>query len=227
MTQTEETKNAEALLTSWEQNASAWTEAVRQQKIESRRLVTDQAIIAQALNLNPHKVLDLGCGEGWLTRALSGEGLNVVGIDGSENLISSAKQAGGEYLCLSYEALVAEPERAGSDYELIIANFSLLGEDLAPLLKALRQICVPEAGVLIQTLHPLSAGEPYQNGWRREDFTGFGDSDWEPMPWYFRTLSGWLSLLTDAGLGFQALHEPTHPVSGKPLALMLVAKFLA
>lgn len=227
MTPTEETKNAEALLTSWEQNAAAWTEAVRQQKIESRRLVTDGAVIALARSLEPRKVLDLGCGEGWLTRTLSEEGLNVVGIDGSENLISSARQAGGEYLCLSYEALMAEPTLAGTGYELIIANFSLLGEDLAPLLKALRQISVPEAALLIQTLHPLSAGEPYQNGWRREDFTGFGDSDWAAMPWYFRTLSGWLSLLTDAGLCLQTLSEPAHPATGKPLSLMLLAKFLA
>ncbi len=216
----------QALQLSWEQNALAWTDVVRDQGIESRRLVTDDAIVQAALRVCSErksvKVLDLGCGEGWLTRRLCAEGLPVTGCDGSVELIQQAqalneslsesptgKQA--HYLCLSYDTLSLEPAQAGSDYDLIIANFALLSEDLAPLLSALRQISVKNAHLLIQTLHPFNAGEPYCNGWRREDFTGFGDpeqNNWTPMPWYFRTVSGWLQLLQDAGWQLKHLAEP-------------------
>jgi hypothetical protein len=56
----------ELLCLSWQANADAWTAAVREQRIESRRLVTDAAILALALA--PLRILDLGCGEGWLRR---------------------------------------------------------------------------------------------------------------------------------------------------------------
>lgn len=227
---------------SWEQNALAWTDVVRAQGIESRRLVTDEAIVQAALALTTDsqafKVLDLGCGEGWLTRRLSAEGLNVTGCDGSAELIQQAQALSelstenqADYLCLSYETLSLKPAQAGSDYDLMIANFALLSEDLVPLVSALRQISSKNAHLLIQTLHPfnlVNAGEPYSNGWRREDFTGFGgdheQNTWTPMPWYFRTVSGWLQLLQDAGWLFKHLAEPVHPQTLKPLSLILTAQ---
>lgn len=56
----------EQLSLSWQANADAWTAAVREQRIESRRQVTDAAILALA----PLRILDLGCGEGWLRRTV-------------------------------------------------------------------------------------------------------------------------------------------------------------
>src|SRR5687768_1888520 len=80
-----------ALQASWESNAEAWTAAVRSGAIESRRLATDKAIVTAALTLKPAKVLDLGCGEGWLAGALAQHGLETVGIDGSASLIAAAR----------------------------------------------------------------------------------------------------------------------------------------
>lgn len=55
---------------SWRANAQAWVDAVRSGRIESRRLVTDQAVLDAVLTPRPRRVLDLGCGEGWLCREL-------------------------------------------------------------------------------------------------------------------------------------------------------------
>ena len=52
----------EQLQQSWQANADAWAAAVREQRIESRRLVTDAAIIQAVLALQPKRVLDIGCG---------------------------------------------------------------------------------------------------------------------------------------------------------------------
>jgi len=58
------TSDEKSILTCWQTNAAAWIKAVRQQEIESRRLVTDTAIIDAVLSLGPKHVLDVGCGEG-------------------------------------------------------------------------------------------------------------------------------------------------------------------
>jgi 2-polyprenyl-3-methyl-5-hydroxy-6-metoxy-1,4-benzoquinol methylase len=87
---------------SWIANATAWREAVREQRIESRRLVTDAAVVSAVLAESPRRVLDLGCGEGWLGRALSGHGIAVTGVDGSAPLIEAARSLGGAtFLTLS------------------------------------------------------------------------------------------------------------------------------
>ena len=38
---------------------------MRERRIESRRLVTDAAIVQAILALAPKRVLDMQCGEGW------------------------------------------------------------------------------------------------------------------------------------------------------------------
>src|SRR5688500_16607039 len=123
---------------SWIANAPAWCDAVRQGRIESRRVATDAAIVDAVLDAKPRRVLDVGCGEGWLARALASHGIAVTGVDFSAPLIDAAKAlGGGEFLALSYETLVADPARAGADFDAIVANFSLLDDRAEDLLRAL------------------------------------------------------------------------------------------
>jgi SAM-dependent methyltransferase len=215
---------AARLLDSWQENAAAWTSAVRSGAIESRRLATDAAIVDAVLERRPRKVLDLGCGEGWLVRALAARGVTAVGLDGAAPLVDAASSAGGSFVRLSYAELIAAPERCGEGFELVVANFALFEEDLLPLLAALRRIMTGGGWLLVQTLHPLAAGPPYEDGWRTENFCGFGEATWTPMPWYFRTLGSWLGVLRDGGFALQALREPAHPQERRPLSLLLEAR---
>jgi SAM-dependent methyltransferase len=220
---TEHTDEAARLLDSWHDNAAAWTAAVRSGAIESRRLATDAAILDAVLDRQPRKVLDLGCGEGWLVRALAQRGLVAVGVDGAAPLVEAAADAGGSFVRLSYAELVAAPERCGENFDLVVANFALLEEEILPLLTALRRIMTVDGWLLIQTLHPLAAGPSYEDGWRIEDFRGFAEAGWTPMPWYFRTLGSWVGLLRDGGFALQGLREPAHPQERRPLSLLLEA----
>lgn len=213
------------LLESWHHNAPSWIDAVRTGAIESRLKVTDQAILLAVAGRQPERVLDLGCGEGWLLRALAERAINVVGVDGDARLVEAARAAGSSPVHLAtYEELAEAKVEIGSNYDLICANFALLHQDIIPLLAAMNALLAPGGALVVQTLHPWSAAAgDYQDGWRQETFTGF-KGQWQPMPWYFRTLSSWLNALDMAGFQLTGLQEPQHPQSPVPQSLLLVAE---
>ncbi|MGR4972513.1 class I SAM-dependent methyltransferase [Pseudomonas sp. LARHCG127] len=213
------------LLQSWHHNAQAWIEAIRSGAIESRRTVTDQAMLLAVQSRRPERVLDLGCGEGWLLRALAERGIEAVGVDGDATLVEAARASGSSPVHLaSYEALVEATVDVGSGYDLICANFALLHQDIIPLLAAMNALLSPAGALVLQTLHPWTVAEGnYQDGWREETFDGF-KGQWQPMPWYLRTLSSWLNALEMAGFRLASLQEPQHPQSPVPQSLLLVAE---
>ncbi|MCY1290606.1 Ubiquinone biosynthesis O-methyltransferase [compost metagenome] len=214
----------EQLKRSWQANADAWAAAVREQRIESRRLVTDAAILRAALAMAPQRVLDIGCGEGWLCRGLAAHGIESIGVDASAPLIEAARAAGkAQYRVCGYAELEGQADLLGR-FELLVCNFALLEEPLAPILETLHSLLAPGGSLLIQTLHPWSSrgAGPYQDGWRIETFDGFGEGFQEPMPWFFRTLESWLALLHETGWRLQWMQEPLHPESEQPVSLLLL-----
>jgi SAM-dependent methyltransferase len=79
---------------------------VAQAEIASRALVTDAAIVEAVRSCAPRTGLDLGCGEGWLVRALPE--VEMVGVDAIAGLVDAAREAGGgEFRVMSYEEIAA------------------------------------------------------------------------------------------------------------------------
>lgn len=214
-------ENERRLTQSWQANAQGWIDAVRECRIDSRCLVTDAAMLDAALALSPQRALDIGCGEGWLCRALSAHGVQMVGVDAQPMLIDAARLAGGGqfHVCRHADLHAAQLGR----FDLLLCNFALLEEQLQPLLHSWHELLQPGGRLLIQTLHPLSAcaEQAYRDGWRMERFTGMGEGFPEAMPWYFRTLESWLALVAAAGWQLVARSEPPHPQSGIPASLLL------
>lgn len=213
------------IVESWSKNAIAWTEAVRGGQILSRERVTNQAIIETVLDQAPGSVLDMGCGEGWLSRALAAKGIRVLGVDAIGALVERARGAGGEFRQLSYEAIADGALDARVD--AVVCNFSLLGEaSVEALLAALPGLLNPGGKVMVQTLHPVEAcgDAPYTDGWRPGSWSGFSDAFSDPAPWYFRTLENWVALLNRCGLRLLAMREPLHPDTGRPASVIFVAE---
>lgn len=226
ITQTaEEMSHSEQLRHSWVANAAAWRDAVRGQQIESRRLVTDDAIVQTVMAQRPQTVLDLGCGEGWLARRLAVEGLAVTGVDASKPLIEAAEELGhARYVLASYEEIVADPLVTGTGFDVVAANFSLLDDRVEALLAAVASVLSAQGRIVIQTAHPMfSRGEhDYVDGWRVETFDSFNGNWVESMPWYFRTLESWCRTFDAAGLTLEEIREPMHPSRGVPASIIFV-----
>jgi len=184
------TDNAALMMRSWRVNAQAWIEAVRGGLIASRRVATDEAIVNAVLALKPGRVLDVGCGEGWLCRALAAAGVVAVDLDASPELIAAARHAGGGGFHLASYAELANLRPGIGLFPVIVCNFSLLEEEVGHVLRYLQQFLEPGGSLLIQTLHPGSGeGDGNGDGWRVESFAGFEACFTQAMPWYFRSLT--------------------------------------
>ncbi|MBB6451723.1 2-polyprenyl-3-methyl-5-hydroxy-6-metoxy-1,4-benzoquinol methylase [Salirhabdus euzebyi] len=215
------------LKSSWEENSKAWTQSIREEKIESRNIVTNPAIKQAILSHKPTRVLDVGCGEGWLARELAKENIDVVGIDGSESLIEEAKKLGNcEYHWLNYDQFSKNPASVGTDFDVVVFNFALLSENIQSVIRASAKVLSKTGVIIIQTLHPVAIiqNERYENGWKIESFDGMGEGYSASMPWYYRTLASWVQELRNSELQLVDLQEPIHPEKGNPLSLILIAK---
>ncbi len=125
---------------------------------------------------------------------------------------------------MSYAELTNDSSALGDDFDVVVFNYSLFDEDAATLLASVRPLLALDGVVIIQTLHPwsLPPGEAYCDGWRTENFAAFENQNWQPMPWYFRTLKSWHDVIRNAGLALFDLKEPAAKTGGPPPLSLLM-----
>src|SRR5580704_13101886 len=131
------------IIRSWHSNAAPWARAIRAASIASRKLVTNQAIIDAVASVACRRILDIGCGEGWLARALSALGMSVTGVDAVPELIAQAAASGDRstdapsrdtapgsvaFHVLDYGSIANKQWRSGP-FDAAVCNFSLLGRE--------------------------------------------------------------------------------------------------
>lgn len=214
------------IIESWRKNARPWTVAVREGQIESRKQITDHAIVDAILSRSPGSVLDLGCGEGWLIRALATRNIPGIGVDAVPALIEAAQRAGGgPFHTLSYEDIAAGQLRVSVD--VMVGNFSLLGqESVESVFRTAPSLLNSRGSLIVQTLHPVMAcGDlPYQDGWREGSWAGFSAGFSDPAPWYFRTRESWITLFVERGFRLREIREPLHPKTQKPASIIFIGE---
>ncbi|MEW6024951.1 MAG: class I SAM-dependent methyltransferase [Pseudomonadota bacterium] len=212
------------IIESWQRNSDPWIAAIRNGEIESRTLVTNAAIVDTVRAYAPASAVDLGCGEGWLVRALPE--VKMTGVDAIPALVEQAQATGGgTFRCLSYEQIADGELQLSAD--LAVCNFSLIGKEAVEgLLRAAPSYLRRGGHLVVQTVHPvLACGDAaYVDGWREGSWAGFNSGFQDAPPWYFRTLSSWIALFENNGLRIRALREPLHPHTGKPASLILVGQ---
>jgi 2-polyprenyl-3-methyl-5-hydroxy-6-metoxy-1,4-benzoquinol methylase len=183
--------------------------------------ISYQAIIDVIIKLSPNKVLDIGCGEGWLAKELVKNNIFVMGIDAIPSLIEHVKNScEAMFDVCTYENLSSY--QFNQLFDCVVFNFSLIGKESTEIvIKTAQEILAPNGHLIIQTLHPVAASldQPYQDGWREGSWAGFNKDFKNPAPWYFRTIESWCDLFKKYGLNIANLYEPVHPSTKKPLSI--------
>ena len=214
------------IIESWLKNAGPWISAISDEQIESRKLITNKAILDAIDSYQPKSVLDIGCGEGWLANRLASNGIDVLGTDVVPELITKAATSGrGRFQVLSYEDMAAG--KLVDKFDAAVCNFALLGNESVQDLFGAAPLMLKSSGVfIVQTIHPLiGCGElPYVDGWRKGSWAGFSSDFTDPAPWYFRTLESWIRLFVSSGFSIVEIREPLHPKSQKPASIIFIGK---
>ena len=233
-----EKSREQQIVKSWYCNAAPWGRAIREASIVSRQLVTNQAIIDAVASVSPSRILDIGCGEGWLARALSDRGMSVTGVDVVPDLIAQALASSDavgrdaaapgsvSFHVQDYASIANRQWRCGP-FDAAVCNFSLLGrESVESLIASLPWYLGDQGHLIVQTLHPVAAcGEhPYQDGWRDGNWLGFSADFNNPAPWYFRTLESWTALLQRCGFDILECREPTAAGALTPASVIWIGK---
>lgn len=216
---------SQQILDSWKANAANWIATIDNADLESRTLVTNSAIVDTLCSYAVNKVLDIGCGEGWLTRALRAKGKEAYGTDAVAALIDNAVAKDGRfYETISYRELANGARLVAQPFDAAVINFALIDkEDTDALINAIPGLLVQKGLLFIQTLHPMifAASGGYETGWKPGSWNGMKRDFEQPYPWWFRTLEDWLLLFSEK-FQLMAVKEPVHPVTRQPLSIIFI-----
>jgi SAM-dependent methyltransferase len=100
------------------------------------------------------RTLEIGCGEGRVSRDLAAQGHRVTGIDGSPTLLELAREAdpGGEYLLADAAALPFADDTFG----LVVAYNVLMDlDDMPGALREAARVLVPRGSLCVCVTHPV------------------------------------------------------------------------
>ncbi len=209
----------------WDQNSESWIQVVRDQGIPSRA-ITSPALVETLVQQSARRILDVGCGEGWLAPAIRARlpQSDYLGIDGSPGLIRAAQAAYPEFrfTVLNYAALVSSSTQLEAEpFDAVVFNFSLFERDIENVLTAVKRELRKSSGrLVIQTLPPAHNISEL----RQEDFKTMSAPFHGKMDWYHLTRADWIKKLEHAGFTLESEQTPQHPETQAELSWILVAR---
>ena len=102
------------------------------------------------------RTLDLGCGEGRVTRDLAVLGHDVVGVDSSATLIAAAREA--DYEMELHLADAAALPFSDASFGIVVAFMSLHDiDDLSGAVREIARVLVPGGRLCLAIVHPLAS----------------------------------------------------------------------
>jgi SAM-dependent methyltransferase len=221
----------------WDANAQTWAAALARGEDVFRSLISMPAFL-ELIELRPAmRVLDVGCGEGESTRAISRAGASAIGVDISGRMLKLAvdresfEPLGARYLHGSATSLPV------ADEALDAVSFFMSLMDMPDIRLAMseaRRVLIPGGVVAFAVLHPCFPTQgfreiPDANGdlelrmtirdyfdtTHRIDRAGFGPvvtGRDRPMPFsiarFPRTISCYVNAVASEGLKVEKIVEP-------------------
>jgi SAM-dependent methyltransferase len=147
-----------SLRDAWEEQAPNWIRWAREPGHDSYWRFHRESFL-ESLPTPGRRTLDVGCGEGRVTRDLRDLGHRMVGVDQSSTMIAAAREADpeGEYLV----ANAAELPFEDSSFDLAIGFMVLMDlDDMAGAVAEVGRVLERRGRFVMAVVHPInSAGE--------------------------------------------------------------------
>jgi SAM-dependent methyltransferase len=212
-----------SLRTSWDAEAEHWLRFARTPGHDISFWQFGLPHLTSLMPAGGRLTVDLGCGEGRLSRLLHERGHTVIGIDASFTLARAAVEEG------SPPCVVADAARlplAAGCADLIVAYMALHDfDDLHAAVAEAARVLAPRGRLCFAMLHPIStsgtfsertADAPFEIEASYLDsrrFSSRADRDGIPMTFHsmHRPLGVYFDALSRAGFVVEALLEPTIP----------------
>jgi SAM-dependent methyltransferase len=226
------------------------TEAIRRWDLHARTIMTDvdpvegdrhrivllnPALFQLLPDVSAQRVLDAGCGEGYLSRKLARLGARVTGVDYSREMLALAGERTDPGLGIRYAHGNCErlDGLASGSFEVVVSNMVLMDlSDHRAALESFFRVLV-EGGTLVFSIsHPcfttpgsgwVKDEEGKKLHWQVNHYFGEGPFEQrfppdaqEPFLLFHRTLSNYLKTLLETGFELLDVVEP------KPSEEMLV-----
>jgi ubiquinone/menaquinone biosynthesis C-methylase UbiE len=217
----------------WEQLAAWWDHQLGDDGDLWHRTLIDPPVFQLVGAVTGQRVLDLACGNGYISRRFARQGAEVIGVDGNAAIIARARaREAREPLGIAYH--VADAAQLAmldeESFDLAVCNMALMDiEDAAGALREVARVLVPQGRFIASIAHPCF-DRIETSGWVIEHFAS-NTTIWRKMsryrelaveqtPWpqagdppiltqaYHRPLSWYFQAFRAAGLVVSALEEP-------------------
>ncbi|MHA1480558.1 MAG: class I SAM-dependent methyltransferase [Candidatus Thorarchaeota archaeon] len=234
---------ADRISEQWENNAQAFADLVAGEGTPHHKMILNPCVENLVGTVKGKRVLDAGCGEGYLTRHYASKGADVTGVDISKNLIEIARDKSPEDLLLDYKVddICHMDSIADNSFDIVLCNLVILN---VPCFKEafseFNRVLVPGGILVISIVHPAfnfygpgswEMGDKDPETRRRkglffkmDDYfdekyyqrfwkTRKGEKFPEEITFFHRTLSTYMNAVLSAGFQVTKVEEPL-PVDG-------------
>jgi SAM-dependent methyltransferase len=208
---------------SWEKHAAAWVAWARKAGHDSYWRFHRDLFLA-SVPAAGGKTLDLGCGEGRLSRDLKTLGHDVVGVDVSPTMLDAAQSADPQIE--TYLADAAALPFPDATFDCVVAFMTLQDvDDLRGAVREVRRVLEPGGRFCLAIVHPLNSAGGFEGDAADSPFVISGsyleESFYEDnvvrdgLEMTFvsahRPLDAYTDAITEAGLLIERLNEPAAP----------------
>jgi SAM-dependent methyltransferase len=210
------------LRSAWRERADAWVHWARSPELDTDFWLFHRRCFLDLLPAPGRLTVDVGCGEGRLTRALAEAGHRVVGADTAGALVEAALSHPGRA-----PAVVADATRLpfpDGCADLVIAFMCLHDfDDMPAAVAEAARILTPGGRLAVALHHPFVTARFAGTYLGEQRYTLTVQRDDASMTYEgtHRPLMAYTKALTAAGLTVETIREPARDQAGQSAALFL------
>jgi SAM-dependent methyltransferase len=232
-------EHLEELAADWDAKARDWDAQVGEAGDANRRQNSDPVLWRWLGNVAGRRVLDAGCGTGYLSRQLARAGAQVVGVDIAPGMVDLARtKAAAQGLSIEHRVDSASSlvSVADQSVDAVVSNYVLMDlPDLEGAARAIARVLAPGGVAVLVFSHPCfpashgtvtdaaSGGVRYD--WPFAYYTPQkrADPPWEHFKdgftWWHRPLSHYCRAFRAASLQIDEIEEPTGDGDPRPFSI--------